>query len=161
MPAARLGPLGHGKFLKGARLSPVIRKLPGGALIIATVYPMVEQRGESARRSNRLSWIPFLGGICLLGVAILVSMLGIVSELVSTAAAIVGVAGMIYGIAVRVLVATSREPREYAIISIHRDPTLAADKAHQPSSARTHVSNSLGAASRGKMAGSRKRRRSY
>jgi hypothetical protein len=54
---------------------------------------------ESIWRSNRLSWIAFLGGLGLLGVAILVSILGIVPELVSTAAAIVGVAGMIYGVA--------------------------------------------------------------
>jgi hypothetical protein len=59
-----------------------------------------------------LSWIAFLGGLGLLGVAILVSMLGIVPELVSTAAAIVGVAGMIYGVAAGALVATRREPPE-------------------------------------------------
>ena len=67
------------------------------------------------RRSNRLSWIAFLGGVGLLGVAILVSMLDIVvRELVSTAIAIaiVGVAGMIYGVAAGALVATSRDARD-------------------------------------------------
>ena len=65
------------------------------------------------RRSNRLSWIAFLGGVGLLGVAILVSMLDIVvRELVSTAIAIVGVAGMIYGVAAGALIATSRDARE-------------------------------------------------
>ena len=47
-----------------------------------------------------------------MGVAILVSMLGIVPELVCTAAAIVGVVGMIYGVAAGALVATRREPPE-------------------------------------------------
>jgi hypothetical protein len=56
--------------------------------------------------------VAFLGGIGLLGVAILVSMLDIVGELVSTAIAIVGVAGMIYGVAAGALVATSRDARE-------------------------------------------------
>jgi hypothetical protein len=64
------------------------------------------------RRSNRLSWITFLGGIGLLGLAILVSILGIVSDLVSTAAAIVGVTGMIYGVAAGALVATNRDRQE-------------------------------------------------
>ena len=66
----------------------------------------------SVRRSNRLSWITFLGGLGILVVAILVSILGIVSDLVSTAAAIVGVTGMIYGVAAGALVATSRDRQE-------------------------------------------------
>jgi hypothetical protein len=64
------------------------------------------------RGSNRLSWIAFLGGIGFLAVAILVSILGIVPEPVSTVAGIVGVAGVIYGVAAGVLAATSRDPRE-------------------------------------------------
>jgi hypothetical protein len=105
-----------GDFLKRGRLyqdglsgSRVIRKPRDENIDCCYRLPMVEQ---PERRSNRLSWIAFLGGIGLLGVAILVSMLDIVRELVSTAIAIVGVAGMIYGVAAGALVATSRDARE-------------------------------------------------
>jgi hypothetical protein len=44
------------------------------------------------RRLGRLSWIAFLGGSCLLGLAVLTSMLRLVPDLLSTVAAILGVA---------------------------------------------------------------------
>jgi hypothetical protein len=68
---------------------------------------MAERHG--ARRTNQISWIAFLAGIGLLGIGVLASMLNVVSDVVSTVVAIVGVAGMIYGLATGGLVAFSRD----------------------------------------------------
>ena len=76
-------------------------------MILYIVRRVAERRG--LRRTNQISWIVFLAGIGLLGIGVLASMLNVVSDVVSTVAAIVGVAGMIYGLATGVLVTFSRD----------------------------------------------------
>ncbi|HZA33117.1 MAG TPA: hypothetical protein VE462_16555 [Propionibacteriaceae bacterium] len=73
---------------------------------------MAERSPEDVRRLGRLSWITFLGGICLLGVAVTVSMLSLVPELVSTIAAILGVLGMFSGLVAGVLIVLNRDRDE-------------------------------------------------
>ena len=73
---------------------------------------MAERSPEDVRRLGRLSWIAFLGGICLLGVAVTFSMLSLVPELVSTVAAILGVLGMFSGLVAGVLIVVSRDREE-------------------------------------------------
>jgi uncharacterized membrane protein YiaA len=68
---------------------------------------MAERHG--ARRTYQISWIAFLIGICLLGIGVLASILNVGPDLFSTVVAIVGVAGMIYGLATGALVAFSRD----------------------------------------------------
>jgi hypothetical protein len=76
-------------------------------LVLFIVRRMAERHG--ARRTYQISWIAFLAGIGLLGIGVLASMLNVVSDVVSTVVAIVGVAGMIYGLAAGGLVAFSRD----------------------------------------------------
>jgi len=60
-------------------------------------------------QTGRISSIAFLAGICLLAIGVLASILNLGPELVSTVLAIVGVTGMIYGLATGGLVAFSRD----------------------------------------------------
>jgi small-conductance mechanosensitive channel len=76
-------------------------------LILPIVRRMAERHG--ARRTNQISLIAFLAGICLLGIGVLASLLNFGPDLFSTVVAIVGVAGMIYGLATGGLVAFSRD----------------------------------------------------
>jgi hypothetical protein len=73
---------------------------------------MAERSPEDVRRLGRISWIAFLGGICLLALAVTVSMLSLVPELVSTAAAILGVLAMFSGLVAGVLIVLNRDPEE-------------------------------------------------
>jgi hypothetical protein len=56
--------------------------------------------------------ITFLGGVGLVGVALLASSTNVVHDLITTVAAIVGVAAMIYGLATGTLIVLNREPDE-------------------------------------------------
>jgi hypothetical protein len=56
--------------------------------------------------------VAFLGGLGLVVVAILASLMRVVPDLVTTMAAIVGVAGLVYGVATGVLIILNREPHE-------------------------------------------------
>ena len=58
------------------------------------------------------SWIAFLGGIGLVGGAVLASLMSLVPDLITTVAAIVGVTGMIYGVVTGMLVVLNRDPDE-------------------------------------------------
>ena len=78
---------------------------------MATVSTMEQSPGE-VRRSGRLSWIAFLGGTCLLGLAVLASILRLVPDLVSTVAAILGVAAMFTGLVIGVLIVLQRDRDE-------------------------------------------------
>ena len=53
-----------------------------------------------------------LGGLGLVGGAVLASLTGVVPDLITTVAAIVGVAGMIYGVATGIQIVLNREPDE-------------------------------------------------
>lgn len=64
------------------------------------------------QRASQRSWIAFLSGLGLVGVAVLASLTRIVSDLITTVAAIVGVAGMIYGVATGIQIVLNREPDE-------------------------------------------------
>jgi hypothetical protein len=73
---------------------------------------MAERSPEDVRRLGRLSWIAFLSGICLLGLAVTASMLSLVPELVSTVVAILGVLGMFSGLVAGVLIVLNRDREE-------------------------------------------------
>jgi hypothetical protein len=62
--------------------------------------------GNSTRRASRRSLIAFLGGLALLAAALLTT--GLLPVL-STVAAIVGIAAMIYGLAAGVMIVLNRE----------------------------------------------------
>ena len=66
--------------------------------------------GDGIRRRNRRTWIAFLGGIGLLGAALLASMTRAIPDLITTVAALMGVAGMIYGVATGTLMVFDRRP---------------------------------------------------
>jgi hypothetical protein len=68
--------------------------------------------GDGRRPASRRSWIAFLGGFGLVGVALLASLTNVVSDLITTVAALLGVAGMIYGVATGVLFVFDRRPDE-------------------------------------------------
>jgi hypothetical protein len=68
--------------------------------------------GDGARRAGRRSLITFLGGVGLVAVALLASMTNVVPDLITTVAAIVGVAAMVYGVATGTLIVLNREPDE-------------------------------------------------
>jgi uncharacterized membrane protein YdcZ (DUF606 family) len=74
---------------------------------------MAERSPEELRQLGRRSWIAFFGGICLLSVAVVTSMLHLVPDLVSTVAAVVGVLAMFSGLVIGVLVVLKRDPPEY------------------------------------------------
>jgi hypothetical protein len=61
---------------------------------------------------SQRSWIAFLGGLGLVAGAVLASLTGVAPDLITTVAAIVGVAGMIYGVATGMLIVLNREPDE-------------------------------------------------
>ena len=54
----------------------------------------------------------FLGGLALLAVALLGSLTSVIPDLITTVAAIIGIAGMIYGVATGILIVVNREPDE-------------------------------------------------
>jgi hypothetical protein len=56
----------------------------------------------------------FIGGIGLLGVALLTSMTSAVPDQITTVAAIIGVAGMIYGVATGTLMVFDRRSDEWS-----------------------------------------------
>ena len=66
--------------------------------------------GDGIRRRNRRTWIAFLGGIGLLGAALLASMTRAIPDLITTVAALMGVVGMIYGVATGTLMVFDRKP---------------------------------------------------
>lgn len=66
--------------------------------------------GDGIRRRNRRTWIAFLGGIGLLGAALLASMTRAIPDLITTVASLMGVAGMIYGVATGTLMVFDRKP---------------------------------------------------
>ena len=70
---------------------------------------MARAAEEEAWRSRRRSLVAFLGGICLLALALLASYAGIGSDLLTTVAAIVGVSAMFYGLVAGVLVLLNRD----------------------------------------------------
>ena len=74
----------------------------------------MEQSPGEVRRLGRLSWIVFLGGTCLLGLAVLASILRLVPDLVSTVAAILGVTGMFTGLVMGVLIVLQRDRDEWS-----------------------------------------------
>jgi hypothetical protein len=71
-----------------------------------------QSTGHELRRANQRSWIAVLGGLGLVGVAILASLTRVIPDPITTVAAIVGVAGMIYGVATGMLIVLNREPDE-------------------------------------------------
>jgi hypothetical protein len=56
--------------------------------------------------------IAFLGGLGLLAVALLASLRSVIPDPITTVVAIVGLAGMIYGVATGILIVVNREPDE-------------------------------------------------
>jgi hypothetical protein len=56
--------------------------------------------------------ITFVGGVVLVGVALLASMTNAVHNVITTVAAIAGIAAMIYGVATGMLIVLNREPDE-------------------------------------------------
>jgi small-conductance mechanosensitive channel len=64
---------------------------------------------HTARQTSWISLIAFLAGICLLAVGVLAGIRNLGPELVSSVLAIVGVAGMLYGLATGALVSFSRD----------------------------------------------------
>ena len=68
--------------------------------------------GDESQRAGRRSLLAFLGGLGLVGLSVLASLTRVVPDLITTVAAIVGVAGMIYGVATGMLVVINREPDE-------------------------------------------------
>jgi hypothetical protein len=68
--------------------------------------------GDELRRVNQRSWIAFLSGLGLLAIALLGSLTSVIPNLITTVAAIVGIAGMIYGVATGILIVVNREPDE-------------------------------------------------
>jgi uncharacterized membrane protein len=68
--------------------------------------------GDELRRANQRSWIAFVGGLGLLAIALLGTLTRVIPDLITTAFAIVGVAGMIYGVATGILIVVNREPDE-------------------------------------------------
>lgn len=73
---------------------------------------MRRSAGDELRRAARRSWIVFLGGIGLVGVAVLASLMRVVPDVITTVAAILGVTGMIYGVVTGTLIVLNREPDE-------------------------------------------------
>ena len=73
---------------------------------------MRRSAGDEVRRAAQRSWIAFLGGIGLVGSAVLASLTSVVPDLITTVAAIVGVTGMIYGVVTGMLVVLNRDPDE-------------------------------------------------
>jgi uncharacterized membrane protein YdjX (TVP38/TMEM64 family) len=73
---------------------------------------MRQSAGDELRRAARRSWIALLGGLGLVGVAVLISLTRAVPDPITTVAAIVGVAGMIYGVVTGTLIVLNREPYE-------------------------------------------------
>jgi hypothetical protein len=65
-----------------------------------------ESAGNNPRRASRRSLIAFLGGLALLAAALLATGL---FPVLSTVAAIVGIAAMIYGLAAGVMIVLNRE----------------------------------------------------
>ena len=78
---------------------------------LATVST-VEQSPGDIRSLSRLSWIMVVGGICLLGLAVIASMLRLVPDLVSTVAAILSAASMFSGLVIGVLIVLQRSRDE-------------------------------------------------
>jgi membrane associated rhomboid family serine protease len=68
-----------------------------------------QSAGDELRQASQRSWIALLG---LVGIAILASLTSGLPDLITTVAAIIGVAGMIYGVAIGVLIVLNREPDE-------------------------------------------------
>ena len=73
---------------------------------------MQQSAGDELRRASQRSWIALLGGLGLVSVAILASLTSVLPDLITTVAAIMGVVGMIYGVATGVLIVLNREPDE-------------------------------------------------
>jgi hypothetical protein len=71
-----------------------------------------QSAGDELRRASQRSWIALLGGLGLVSVAILASLTSVLPDLITTVAAIMGVVGMIYGVATGVLIVLNREPDE-------------------------------------------------
>jgi uncharacterized membrane protein YdcZ (DUF606 family) len=69
-----------------------------------------QSAGDELRQASQRSWIALLGG--LVGIAIMASLTSGLPDLITTVAAIIGVAGMIYGVAIGVLIVLNREPDE-------------------------------------------------
>jgi uncharacterized membrane protein YdcZ (DUF606 family) len=65
---------------------------------------------DELRRASQRSWIALLGGLVLVGVALLVSLTSVVPDLTTTVATIVSVAGMIYAVATGTLIDLRGEP---------------------------------------------------
>jgi uncharacterized membrane protein YdcZ (DUF606 family) len=86
--------------------------LTGGFERSFAIVSTVEQSPGEVRRLGRLSWIAFLGGSCLLGLAVLTSMVRLVPDLLSTVAAILGVASMFSGLVMGVLIVLQRDRDE-------------------------------------------------
>ena len=64
-----------------------------------------------AERANEAG-VAFLGGLALLAVALLGSLTSVIPDLITAVAAIIGIAGMIYGVATGILIVVNREPDE-------------------------------------------------
>ena len=73
---------------------------------------MRRSAGDELRRAGQRSWIVFLGGIGLVGVAVLASLMRIVPDVITTVAAILAVTGMIYGVVTGTFIVLKREPDE-------------------------------------------------
>ncbi|HEX7209326.1 MAG TPA: hypothetical protein VF241_00260 [Propionibacteriaceae bacterium] len=73
---------------------------------------MQRSSGDELRRVSQRSWIAFLGGLGLLAAALLGSLTSVIPDLITTVAAIIGIAGMIYGVAIGILIVVNREPDE-------------------------------------------------
>jgi hypothetical protein len=71
-----------------------------------------QSAGDELRRASQRSWIALLGGLGLVSVAILASLTSVLPDLITTVAAIMGVAGMIYGVATGALIVLNHEPDE-------------------------------------------------
>jgi uncharacterized membrane protein YdjX (TVP38/TMEM64 family) len=71
-----------------------------------------QSAGDELRRASQRSWIALLGGLGPVGVVILASLTSVLPDLITTVAAIIGVAGVIYGVATGVLIVLKREPDE-------------------------------------------------
>lgn len=75
-------------------------------------WPVRRSAGDELRRASQRSWIAFLGGLGLVVVAVLASLTRVAPDLITTVAAIAGVAAMIYGLATGILLILDRTPDE-------------------------------------------------
>ena len=71
---------------------------------------MRQSAGAEVRRASQRSWIALLGGLGLVSVAVLASLTGVVPDILTTVAAVVGVGGMIYGVATAFLSLSTASP---------------------------------------------------